>query len=113
MCTQNQSCPRTMICNMVQMSSNGTLFILLENQITTQMEREQWFFIRYLSSLLSSCKFDNFKDKTVLVKDFQARESFSLGFRGKSTTTYSRVPHITVGLNKSVGTNFSWKLIKM
>ena len=26
--------------------------------------------------------------------------------------TYSRVPNITVGLNKSVGANFSWKLIK-
>ena len=26
--------------------------------------------------------------------------------------TYSRVPNITVGLNKSVGGNFSWKLIK-
>ena len=25
---------------------------------------------------------------------------------------YSRVPNITVGLNKSVGGNFSWKLIK-
>ena len=25
---------------------------------------------------------------------------------------YSRVPNITVGLNKSVGANFSWKLIK-
>ena len=73
--------------NMVQMSSNGTLFILLENQITTQMEREQWFFIRYLSSLFSSCKFDNFKDKTVLVKDLWTRKSFSLGFRGKSITT--------------------------
>ena len=27
-------------------------------------------------------------------------------------TCYSRVPNITVGLNKSVGANFSWKLIK-
>ena len=26
--------------------------------------------------------------------------------------TYSRVPNITVDLNKSVGGNFSWKLIK-
>jgi hypothetical protein len=49
--------------NMVQMSSNGTLFILLQNQIKTQMETEKWFFMRYLLSLFSSCKFDNFKDE--------------------------------------------------
>ena len=30
----------------------------------------------------------------------------------KGPFKYSRVPNITVGLNKSVGGNFSWKLIK-
>merc|ERR1712051_491743 len=28
-----------------------------------------------------------------------------------NSSFYSRVPNITVGLNKSVGVNFSWKLI--
>ena len=44
---------------MVQMSSNGTLFILLENQIMTEIETEKWFFMRYFLFLFSSCKFDN------------------------------------------------------
>ena len=30
----------------------------------------------------------------------------------KQKYQYSRVPNITVGLNKNVGVNFSWKLIK-
>ena len=32
--------------------------------------------------------------------------------RNNKIGRYSRVPNITVGLNKSVGANFSWKLIK-
>ena len=47
--------------NMVQMSSNGTLFILLQNQITTQMEIEKWFFMRYF--YFHPVKFDNFNDE--------------------------------------------------
>ena len=31
----------------------------------------------------------------------------------KKQEFYSRVPNTTVGLNKSVGGKFSWKLIKM
>ena len=35
-----------------------------------------------------------------------------LGVSSQKTSRYSRVPNITVGLNKSLGVNFSWKLIK-
>ena len=37
---------------------------------------------------------------------------FDFGYDFLVVGTFSRVPNITVGLNKSVGVNFSWKLIK-
>ena len=47
--------------------------------------------------------------------DENAGESVTVtpaGERNEVIMYYSRVPNITVGLNKSVGGNFSWKLIK-
>jgi hypothetical protein len=49
-------------------------------------------------------------DKNMVLNKFV--QKFRHGPVDREYFRYSRVPNITVGLNKSVGLNFSWKLFK-